>query len=190
MARDWFSRFEGAGLDGVVVKDGERHYQQGKRAMIKVKHERTADCVVAGFRWHKSGDVVGSLLLGLYDGDGVLHHVGVSSAFSAARRGSSWTLAPYRTEAGSATPGWRRGHPRGRVPGGQSRWSAGKDLSWEPLRPELVVEVAYDHLQGDRFRHATTFIRWRPDRRPESCTYSQLDTPVPSELEEVFGTLG
>jgi ATP-dependent DNA ligase len=191
VARDWFSRFEGAGLDGVVVKDGQLRYQQDKRVMEKVKHERTADCVVAGFRWHKTGDVVGSLLLGLFDGAGVLQHVGVASGFSAARRVEFVeTLEPYRNDATVGHPWLTGGEPTGRVPGGQSRWSAGKDLSWEPLRPELVAEVAYDHLQVDRFRHATGFVRWRPDRGPESCTYAQLDTPVPTELAEVFGTLG
>jgi ATP-dependent DNA ligase len=190
VARDWFSRFEGAGLDGVVVKDGELRYQPDKRAMMKVKHERTADCVVGGFRWHKSGDVVGSLLLGLFDGSGVLHHVGVASGFSVARREEFvGTLDPYRREASGEHP-WLGTTPGGRVPGGQSRWSGGKDLSWEPVRPELVVEVAYDHLQVDRFRHATSFVRWRPDRSPTSCTYSQLDTPVPTELKEVFGSGG
>jgi ATP-dependent DNA ligase len=191
VAQDWFSRFEGAGLDGVVVKDGDLHYQPDKRAMMKVKHERTADCVVGGFRWHKSGHVVGSLLLGLFDGAGVLHHLGVASGFSAARREEFvGTLAPYQSDSAAGHPWLEEGIPSGRVPGGQSRWSAGKDLSWEPVRPELVVEVAYDHLQVDRFRHATSFVRWRPDRDPASCTYAQLDTPVPTELEEVFGTRG
>ena len=191
VARDWFSRFEGAGLDGVVVKDGDLHYQPDKRVMLKVKHERTADCVVGGFRWHKSGGVVGSLLLGLVDGAGVLHHVGVASGFSAARREEFVEiLEPLRRHASDGHPWLAEGTPAGRVPGGQSRWSAGKDLSWEPLRPELVVEVAYDHLQVDRFRHATSFVRWRPDRSPDSCTYAQLDTPVPTELQEVFGTHG
>jgi len=191
VARDWFSRFEGAGLDGVVVKDGAQSYQQDKRIMMKVKHERTADCVVGGFRWHKSGGVVGSLLLGLFDESGVLHHVGVASGFSAARREEFVeTMEPYRSKASDGHPWLAEGTPEGRVPGGQSRWSAGKDLSWEPVRAELVVEVAYDHLQVDRFRHATSFVRWRPDRSPASCTYAQLDTPVPTELEEVFGSLG
>jgi ATP-dependent DNA ligase len=191
VARDWFSRFEGAGLDGVVVKDGELRYLPDKRAMMKVKHERTADCVVGGFRWHKSGEVVGSLLLGLFDGTGVLHHVGVASGFSVARRAEfGQFLEPFRNNAGDHHPWLAEGAPAGRVPGGQSRWSAGKDLSWQPVRPELVVEVAYDHLQEDRFRHATSFVRWRQDRNPASCTYAQLDTPVPTELEEVFGSLG
>jgi ATP-dependent DNA ligase len=188
VARDWFSRFEGAGLDGVVVKDGTLPYQPDKRTMMKVKHERTADCVVAGFRWHKTGGVVGSLLLGLFDPAGVLHHVGVASGFSAARREEFvGTLDPYRTGASAGHPWLKEGTPEGRVPGGQSRWTGGKDLSWEPLRPELVAEVTYDHLQVDRFRHATSFARWRPDRDPESCTYAQLDTPVPAELADVFG---
>jgi ATP-dependent DNA ligase len=191
VARDWFSRFEGAGLDGVVVKDGGLHYLPDKRVMLKVKHERTADCVVGGFRWHKTGDVVGSLLLGLFDESDVLHHVGVASGFSVARRAEfAQTLEPLRSEANGHHPWLAEGTPAGRVPGGQSRWSAGKDLSWEPLRPELVVEVAYDHLEGDRFRHATSFVRWRTDRSPDSCNYAQLDTPVPTELSEVFGTLG
>jgi ATP-dependent DNA ligase len=191
VARDWFSRFEGAGLDGLVVKDGELRYQPDKRVMLKVKHQRTADCVLAGFRWHKSGDGVGSLLLGLFDESEVLHHVGVASGFSVARRGEFvHTLEPLQRDAADHHPWLTEGTPAGRVPGGQSRWSAGKDLSWEPVRTELVVEVAYDQLQADRFRHATSFVRWRPDRNPDSCTYDQLDTPVPTELEEVFGTLG
>ncbi len=189
VARDWFSRFEGAGLDGVVVKAGDLRYQPDKRVMLKVKHERTADCVVAGFRWHKEGGVVGSLLLGLLDDEGVLHHVGVASGFSAVRRKEFVdAVEPYRADGSDGHPWCAGEQPGGRVPGGQSRWSAGKDLSWEPLRPELVAEVSYDHLQGDRFRHATSFRRWRPDRHPESCTYAQLDTPVPTELAEVFGT--
>ncbi len=191
VARDWFSRFEGAGLDGVVVKDGELRYQPDKRAMMKVKHERTADCVVGGFRWHKAGGGVGSVLLGLFDEGGILHHVGVASGFSIARREEfAGTLEPYRRDASGAHPWLGVDAPDARVPGGPSRWSAGKDLSWEPVRPELVVEVAYDHLQVDRFRHATSFVRWRPDRSPPSCTYAQLDTPVPTELEEVFGSNG
>ncbi|HEV3280761.1 MAG TPA: ATP-dependent DNA ligase [Acidimicrobiales bacterium] len=189
-ARDWFSRFEGAGLDGVVVKAGDLPYQPAKRVMLKVKHGRTADCVVGGFRWHKEGGVVGSLLLGLFDDEGVLHHVGVASGFSVARRAEFVeTLDPYRRGSTAGHPWLADEHVDGRIPGGQSRWNAGKDLSWEPLRPELVAEVGYDHLQGDRFRHATSFIRWRPDRAPATCSYAQLDSPVPTELEEVFGTL-
>ena len=189
VAQDWFSRFEGAGLDGVMVKEATLTYQPDRRAMGKVKHTRTADCVVGGFRWHKDGGVVGSLLLGLFDDAGVLHHVGVASSFSVARRQELvGELEAYRDDALKAHPWHAGGTPEGRVPGGESRWSAGKDLTWEPLRPELVAEVSYDHLQGDRFRHATTFQRWRPDRDPASCTYGQLETPVPMELESVFGT--
>jgi ATP-dependent DNA ligase len=187
VARGWFSRFEGAGLDGVVAKEADLQYQAGKRVMMKVKHERTADCVVGGFRWHKDGGV-GSLLLGLFDGQGVLHHVGVASGFSVDRRAElTETLKSAQKEAAAQHP-WMTvdSGPEQRVPGAPSRWSGGKDLSWEPLRPELIAEVSYDHLQGDRFRHATSFKRWRPDRSPASCTYAQLDTPVPSELAEVF----
>jgi ATP-dependent DNA ligase len=191
VARDWFSRFEGAGLDGVVAKPADLRYQPDKRVMLKVKHQRTADCVVGGFRWHKVGGVVGSLLLGLFDDEGVLHHVGVASGFSTAfRKELVGVVEPYRKDAVGAHPWVFDEAPAGRVPGGQSRWTGGKDLSWEPLRPELVAEVAYDHLQGDRFRHATSFVRWRPDREPSSCVYSQLDTPVPTELNEVFATKG
>jgi ATP-dependent DNA ligase len=187
VASDWFSRFEGAGLDGVVAKAGDLRYLPDKRAMFKVKHERTADCVVAGFRWHKEGGIVGSLLLGLYDKEGVLHHVGVASGFKAVRRRELVDeLAPFREDAVDGHP-WLEGAVDGsRVPGGTSRWSAGKDMSWEPLRPELVCEVGYDHLQEQRFRHGTSFRRWRPDREPVSCTYAQLDTPVPTELALVF----
>ncbi len=189
VARDWFNRFEGAGLDGVIVKSRELRYQPDKRVMLKVKHERSADCVVGGFRWHKDGGGVGSLLLGLFDDAGLLHHAGVASGFSTARRKEfTELLEPYRKDADVDHVWLREGVPDGRVPGGPSRWNAGKDLSWEPLRTELVAEVAYDHLQGDRFRHATTFTRWRPDRTPSSCTYDQLDTPVPTELREVFST--
>jgi ATP-dependent DNA ligase len=191
VASDWFSRFEGAGLDGVVVKDGALTYLPDKRAMLKVKHQRTADCVVAGFRTHKDGAGVGSLLLGLFDAAGTLHHVGVASGFSVARRGELVTeLEPYRKDAQKDHPwaGWADAQAAGRAPGGGNRWNAGKDMTWEPLRAEAVVEVSYDHLQQDRFRHATSFVRWRPDREPASCTYSQLDTPVPMELNEVFGT--
>ena len=181
VATDWFHRFEGAGLDGVVAKRLDVPYREGERVMVKVKHERTADCVVAGFRWHKSGPVVGSLLLGLYDDEGVLHHVGVAAAFTMKRRQELVAeLEPYRTERDDS-------RFDGRAPGGHSRWNAGRDLSFEPLRPELVCEVAYDHLEGERFRHATHFRRWRPDREPASCTYAQLDAAVPEELAEVFG---
>ena len=186
LAAEWFEVFEGAGLDGVVAKGLSTPYAEDKRTMVKVKHERTADCVVAGFRWHKSGDVVGSLLLGLYDGDGALRHVGITASFTMARRAELVDeLVPYRVDDLTGHPwgDWAGADTR---PGGLSRWNAGKDLSFVPLRPELVVEVAYDHLQGDRFRHATTFRRWRTDRDPTSCTYDQLDTATPSTLAAIF----
>jgi ATP-dependent DNA ligase len=192
-ARDWFHRFEGAGLDGVIAKHETTTYQPGKRAMVKVKHERTADCVVAGFRWHKlgPGTLVGSLLLGLYDDAGALHHVGVTSSFPMeTRRRLARELAPLQRNVLASHPwrDWRDETDAGvRMPGGQSRWSAGKDLSWEPLRIERVCEVKYDHLQGDRFRHATVFVRWRPDKRPADCRYDQLDVTAPAELAEIFG---
>jgi ATP-dependent DNA ligase len=194
LATDWLARFEGAGLDGVIAKAGNGTYEPGKRAMIKIKHARTADCVVAGFRWHKAGknERVGSLLLGLYDAGGTLHHVGVTSSFTmAARRHLLHELAPLRRHALEGHP-WRRwaevdAGEMTRMPGGQSRWSAGKDLSWEPLRIERVCEVKYDHLQGDRFRHAATFLRWRPDRQPADCRYDQLEVTTPFELSKVFG---
>jgi ATP-dependent DNA ligase len=191
-AKDWLTRFEGAGLDGVMAKPAAAAYQPGKRAMIKVKHARTADCVVAGFRWHKEGKDtrVGSLLLGLHDKRGRLQHVGVTSAFSMAERAALVkALAPLRTGAMADHP-WRQWAQAGgemtRMPGGQSRWSAGKDLSWEPLRPERVCEVKYDHMQGDRFRHAAIFLRWRPDKPPEECTYDQLEVVTPYELKRIF----
>jgi len=190
VARDWFDRFEGAGLDGVVAKKPDGPYREGERVMAKVKHERTADCVVAGFRWHKSGGIVGSLLLGLFDTGGTLHHVGVTASFTAARRRELvGELESYRADSLDGHPwgAWAAAEETGRMPGGQSRWNAKRDLSWEPLRPELVCEVAYDHLQGDRFRHATTFRRWRPDRSPGSCTYEQLDQAPAAELASVFG---
>jgi ATP-dependent DNA ligase len=188
----WLTQFEGAGLDGVMAKPENDPYQPGKRAMFKVKHSRTADCVVAGFRWHKSGDdAVGSLLLGLYDSKGMLQHVGVTSAFTMERRKQlALELAPLRKDALKNHP-WREWASAAgefsRMPGGQSRWSAGKDLSWEPLRIERVCEVKYDHLQGDRFRHATVFVRWRPDKKPADCRYDQLEVTTPYELEKVFG---
>ena len=190
VATDWFNRFEGAGLDGVVAKRPALAYREGERVMVKVKHERTADCVVAGFRWHKHGGMIGSLLLGLFDGGGTLHHVGVTASFTTARRRQLVDeLAPYRMDDLSAHPwaAWAGEPSGGRKPGAPSRWNNKRDLSWEPLRPELVCEVAYDHMQGDRFRHAATFKRWRPDREPASCGYSQLDTAVPAELSAVFG---
>jgi ATP-dependent DNA ligase len=190
-AVEWLERFEGAGLDGVIAKPDDIPYVPGKRAMFKVKHARTADCVVAGFRWHKSGkDAVGSLLLGLYDDRGRLQHVGVTSAFTMeTRRALARELEPLRENAMDGHP-WREWADAGelsRMPGGQSRWSAGKDLSWQPLRVERVCEVKYDHLQGDRFRHATVFLRWRPDKRPADCRYDQLEVTTPFELEKVFG---
>jgi ATP-dependent DNA ligase len=191
VAADWFSRFEGAGLDGVVAKPADLRYMPDKRAMLKVKHQRTADCVVAGFRTHKDGEGVGSLLLGLFDGEGTLHHVGVASGFSVARRKELVAeLEPYRAHAREGHPwaSWAPEEGGGRMPGGLNRWNSGKDMTWEPVRTERVCEVSYDHLQEDRFRHATSFVRWRPDRQPSSCTYDQLDTPVPFELSKVFGT--
>ena len=195
-AEEWLARFEGAGLDGVIAKPESGVYQPGVRAMIKVKHSRTADCVVAGFRWHKAGkgELVGSLLLGLYDGARRLHHVGVTSSFTmAVRRQLAEELAPLREGALDAHP-WREwaevGESGTRMPGGQSRWSAGKDLSWEPLRIERVCEVKYDHMQGDRFRHAAIFARWRPDKRPADCGYDQLEVTPAYELEKVFGASG
>ncbi len=191
VAAEWFAAFEGAGLDGVVAKPVDLPYREDERVMLKVKHERTADCVVGGFRWHKSGPVIGSLLLGLYDDGGDLHHVGVAGAFPMAQRKALVeVLAPYRDNALDGHPwrAWAEATESGtRMPGGQSRWNAGRDLSWEPLRPELVVEVRYDHLQGDRFRHAGQFVRFRDDREPASCTYSQLEEVAPAELARLFG---
>jgi len=195
VAAEWFARFEGAGLDGVIAKAPDLAYVAGKRLMLKVKHERTADCVVAGFRVHKDGEGVGSLLLGLYDEEATLHHVGVATSFSAAkRRELVEDLAPLREAALEGHPwqGWAEaeaeaGAKNQRLPGAKSRWNAAKDTSWEPLRIERVAEVSYDNLQGDRFRHATHLVRWRPDRDPSSCTYAQLDRPVPEELAHVFG---
>jgi ATP-dependent DNA ligase len=194
-AIEWLQRFEGAGLDGVVAKALDLPYQPGKRAMIKVKHERTADCVVAGFRWHKTGrnELVGSLLLGLYDDTRRLHHVGVTSSFTMAmRRELAEELEPLRKNAMKDHPWreWADAEEHGtRMPGGQSRWSAGKDLSWEPLRIERVCEVKYDHMQGDRFRHAAVFLRWRPDKQPADCGYDQLEVTTPYELAKVFGAV-
>lgn len=191
LAAEWFERFEGAGLDGVIAKPVDLVYQPKKRAMLKVKHQRTADCVVAGFRWHKRGpgELVGSLLLGLYDEDGRLQHVGVTSSFTMkVRRELADTLASLREGALEGHP-WRSwaNEAGGRHPGMQSRWSAGKDLSWEPLRPERVCEVKYDHLQRGRFRHAATFLRWRPDKPAQECGYEQLETTPPYELAHIFG---
>jgi len=192
-AQRWLEHFEGAGLDGVIAKPAGVTYQPGKRAMIKVKHARTAECVVAGFRWYKTGiDAIGSLLLGLYDDAGVLQHVGVTSSFTMARRKELvQELAPLRQDAMRDHP-WREwagaAAESSRMPGAHSRWGAGKDLSWEPLRPERVCEVRYDHLQGERFRHAAIFLRWRPDKRPEDCRYDQLEVTKPYELDKVFSS--
>ena len=193
IAADWFRRFEGAGLDGVMAKAVSGRYESNKRVMLKVKHERDCDCVVAGFRWHKNaeGAAVGSLLLGLYDESGALQHVGVCGSFTNnARRELAECLAPYRLNALADHP-WKRwaasnDQPEHRMPGAQSRWSQGKDLSWEPLRPELVVEVAYEHMQGNRFRHLAQFRRWRFDKIPHECTYAQLEVVPPLELATIF----
>ncbi|MFF2810874.1 ATP-dependent DNA ligase [Streptomyces sp. NPDC058000] len=194
LAQRWFAQFEGAGLDGVIAKPLDLPYRPGDRVMYKVKHARTADCVVAGYRLHKSGPVVGSLLLGLHDDAGHLQHVGVCASFPMARRRALVEeLAPLRMADDETT-----GHPWGdwadeaahnsrRMPGGPSRWSGGKDLSWVPLRPELVCEVGYDHMEGSRFRHTAQFRRWRPDRTPVSCTYAQLEEPVGYDLGELLG---
>ncbi len=191
LAADWFEQFEGAGLDGVVAKPVDGAYQPDKRVMFKIKHERTADCVVAGFRWHKTGDVVGSLLLGLYNDEGRLQHVGVTASFPMARRKTLLDdLAPYRDlEPGTHPWGeWAdaQAHEHNRMPGNVSRWNAKKDLSFVPIRAELVVEVAYEHMEGDRFRHTAQFRRWRPDRTPESCTYEQLDEPVTFDIATIL----
>jgi ATP-dependent DNA ligase len=181
LALEWLEQFEGAGLDGVIAKAADAIYQPDKRAMVKVKHARTADCVVAGFRWYKKAPgAVGSLLLGLYDDAGTLHHVGVTSSFSMAmRKALVAELSPLKTTMAK--------HPwEGADIGATSRWSAGKDLSWEPLRIERVCEVKYDHMQGDRFRHAAIFLRWRPDKPPRDCTYAQLETATPYELKKIF----
>jgi ATP-dependent DNA ligase len=196
VAADWFRRFEGAGLDGVMAKLATSTYDSDKRVMLKVKHERDCDCVVAGFRWHKNGEgtAIGSLLLGLYDDAGSLQHVGVCASFKLEKRRELVDyLAQYRKDALTGHP-WKSwssvdtsdgGH---RMPGGQSRWSQGKDLSWEPLRPELVVEVAYEHMQGNRFRHMAQFRRWRTDKKPADCTYAQLEVVPPHELMAIFSS--
>jgi ATP-dependent DNA ligase len=200
LAQDWFHRFEGAGLDGVIAKRLSDRYQPGKRAMLKIKHQRTADCVVAGFRWHKNGPGthVGSLLLGLFDDEGKLHHVGVTSSFTWDKRAELVPiLEPLRENALDGHPWgeWAEWSNLGaadasgqRLPGATSRWNRGKDLSWEPLRAERVVEVAYDHLQGDRFRHGTTFKRWRPDKPPAECRYDQLEETPAYEIAKIFGS--
>jgi ATP-dependent DNA ligase len=199
IALDWFRRFEGAGLDGVIAKPPSGAYEPDKRVMFKVKHERDCDCVVAGFRWHKKGErtLIGSLLLGLFNDSGVLQHVGVCASFTLEKRRELVEfLAPYRKDALANHPwkGWAE-HEQStgdggehRMPGGQSRWSQGKDLSWEPLRPELVVEVAYEHMQGARFRHMSRFRRWRTDKKPSDCTYAQLEVIPPQELTAIFAS--
>ena len=199
VAADWFRRFEGAGLDGVVAKPVAGTYEPNKRVMLKVKHERDCDCVVAGFRWYKDSEqtAVGSLLLGLFDEAGALQHVGVCASFAAdKRRELVEFLEPYRRDALAGHP-WKHwaempaeGEIGRRMPGGQSRWSQGKDLSWEPLRPELVAEVAYEHMQGARFRHMAHFRRWRTDKMPADCTYAQLETVPPEELAAIFAAGG
>jgi ATP-dependent DNA ligase len=187
-AREWFEIFEGAGLDGLVAKPADIPYAPGKRLMYKIKHSRTADVVVAGFRWHKSGPVVGSLLLGLYDSAGTLHHVGVSASFSMARRKELLDeIAPYRDNVENHP--WLGGSSAEagqRVPGAVSRWTGKKDLSWVPLRPEWVIEVGYEAMEGDRIRHTAQFRRSRPDRTPESCTYDQLERPLRFDVDEVL----
>ena len=193
VAVEWLEHFEGAGLDGVIAKGARLTYQPGKRVMVKIKHARTAECVVAGFRWHKAGKgIVGSLLLGLYDDAGVLQHVGVTSSFTMEmRKKLAAELGPLQKNAMKDHP-WRdwagAAAESSRMPGAQSRWSAGKDLSWEPLRIERVCEVKYDHMQGDRFRHAAIFLRWRPDKQPQDCRYDQLEVTSPYELERIFSS--
>lgn len=199
LATEWFELFEGAGLDGLIAKALTAPYEPNKRSMIKIKHERTADCVVAGYRQHKSGEGVGSLLLGLYDAAGRLHQVGVSASFTMAKRrelvellrpyelsGEDANTHPWIAATAAADTDTDVGGVGVRMPGGQTRWNSGKDLSWQPLRPELVVEVAYDHMQGDRFRHTAGFRRWRPDRDPESCDFAQLDRPTTVSLSTIW----
>jgi ATP-dependent DNA ligase len=190
-ANDWFSRFEGAGLDGVIAKPLDLPYREDERVMLKVKHSRTADVVLAGFRWHKTGPIVGSLLLGIYDASGGLQHVGVAASFTNVRRAELVEeLAPLRVDALEGHP-WAEwasaADDSGRMPGAVSRWNAKKDLSWEPLRPERVLEVTYEHMEGTRFRHTAHFQRWRPDKLPHECTYEQLEVVAPFELSAIFG---
>jgi len=194
-AQDWFNRFEGAGLDGVMAKDESLVYSPNKRAMIKIKHERTIDCAVAGFRWYKDSKeiAIGSLLLGLFDDGGRLNHVGICASFNAARRKALLEeLAPLRENALDGHP-WRDwadhdAHASAqRKPGMKSRWNAKKDLSWEPLRVERSCEVTFDHMQGKRFRHSSHFKRWRLDKPPRECTYAQLDVTPPFEVAKIFG---
>ena len=194
LAEQWFTEFEGAGLDGVVAKPLNGTYQPDKRVMLKIKHERTADCVVAGYRVHKSGpDAIGSLMLGLYTDDGVLNSIGVIGAFPMARRRELFTeMQPLVTDFDDHPWNWAAHEAGERTPrkGEGSRWNAGKDLSFVPLRPERVVEVRYDHMEGERFRHTAQFNRWRPDRTPKSCTYEQLEQPVRFALGDIVPGLG
>jgi ATP-dependent DNA ligase len=196
VAHDWFMRFEGAGLDGVIAKPEDVPYMPGKRAMLKVKHKRTVDCVVAGFRWYKGGKdkLVGSLLLGLYDKEGTLHHVGVAASFKQAERAAlAERLKPLREGAREVHP-WKdwtdfqEVETAQRLPGATSRWNRGKDLSWEPIQLGLVVEVSFDHMQGSRFRHGSHLERWRPDKPYAECTYDQLDVTPPQEIKDIFGS--
>ena len=191
VAREWFSQFEGAGLDGLIAKSPEGGYEPDKRVMLKIKHERTADCVVAGYRPHKSGDdAIGSLLLGLYRPDGALASVGVVGAFPMEmRRALRVELEPLVTTFDNHPWNWAKQEEGTRTPRSSqySRWNVGKDLSFIPLRPERVLEVRYDHMEGPRFRHTAQFVRWRPDRTPESCTYAQLEEPVSFELSSILG---
>jgi ATP-dependent DNA ligase len=195
LAQRWFTEFEGAGLDGVVAKPLDGTYQPDKRVMFKIKHERTADCVVAGFRWHKTGPIVGSLLLGLYNDNGDLQHIGVAASFPTAKRKALVAeLEPLRLADGDTHP-WQEwadaeANDTRRLPGAVSRWNAKKDLSFVPLRPERVIEVRYDHMEGNRFRHTAQFNRWRPDRTPRSCTYEQLEQPVSFQLGDIVPGLG
>ncbi len=189
IAADWFDRFEGAGLDGVMAKQRGAAYAPGRRAMLKIKHKRTVDVVLAGFRWHKDaeGVAVGSLLLGLYDERGELQHVGVAASFPMARRKALVSeLAPLRADALEGHPWQSWASLEQRVPGMKSRWSRGKTLEWQPLRPERALEVSFDHMQGRRFRHTAQFVRWRPDKPPEQCDYTQLEVTPPYELERIF----
>jgi len=195
IAADWFARFEGAGLDGVMAKPESLAYTPGKRLMLKIKHQRTADCVVGGFRWYKGGKdrLLGSMLLGLYDAEGMLHHVGVCSGFKMTEREKLADLLRPLTEDARASHPWREWAAfqdeatEQRRPGATSRWTRGKDLSWVPIRIELACEVSYDHLQGTRFRHGTHFKRWRPDKPPSDCRYDQLEVTPPFELVKIFG---
>jgi ATP-dependent DNA ligase len=198
-AQRWFTEFEGAGLDGVVAKPLQGTYQQDKRVMFKIKHTRTADCVLAGFRWHKTSTeanpLVGSLLLGLYNDDGALQHVGVVGAFTAKRRAELVEeLEPLLLHEGGEHP-WQEwanaeAHAGQRLPGAVSRWNATKDLSFVALRPERVLEVKYEHMEGTRFRHLAHFVRWRDDRTPGSCTYEQLEQPITFRLDDIVPGLG